>query len=775
MLFSNKTSSGFKALPLAMIIGSGFVAGTAQAQIEEIIVTAQKRAESLQDVAVAVTAFTGEQLRAGNVVEPRDLFQKMPNVSVQTNGSAGQLQLSIRGVSFATFSPIGVQPVMVFQDEVVLNSPQVAGLFIFDSERVEVLRGPQNTLYGRNTTGGAVNFISRKPEIGGGADGYTDISIGNNESVDVNAAIGAEISDNAAIRLAMQSLNTAGHWDNLNIPGDKMGERNQNLFRAQLAWQPAEATHWLFNLHGGSSRGGQRPFKAHGLSIPGQAPFFNDGSSGDGPACNNLNIDDFNSRCISIFDELTPNGETHQVYSELRNDRDDIEAFGGSVRFEQEFGGFTFMSLTAFETNEYDHWEENDGLRDTSFVLFRQKSDTDTWTQEFRLTSAADTNLRWIAGAFALLEEASLNTTVAIFADEGASGRLQQDTDMWSVFGQMEYDFSERLTLTGGLRYVYEKKEGANTGQAFSGLGGAISIERPDAWLFNALAPFSGAQKTNKLSESWNMWSGKLGLDFTVNENVLLYANLSRGEKGGQFTDAPEAALNGIAGIPADPETVLAWEAGLKATWADGSLQTNIALFFNDYTDQHVQITVPTADGGVASTAINAAESETSGVEADIIFAPGAGWTINLSLGVLSSEVTKASVNDTAYGVRIQEGRNLTNAPELTANLSVTKDFEFDNGNLLTVNFTGRYADEREFNLVDTPESRPFTTDPEYTLLDAWIEYRFGADNRFKFGAWGKNLTDELYFNHIQEFGIGNAIAFASNPRQYGISVGVDF
>ena len=204
-----------------------------RAQIEEIVVTATKRAESLQDVGVALSAFVGDDIRSGNVVTPRDLFQRIPNVAVQSNSTAGQLQLSVRGISFATFSPIGVQPVIVFQDEVAISSPQVAGLFIFDSERIEVLRGPQNILYGRNTTGGAVNFISRKPEIGGGSNGYLDLSVGNYGLLDFNGAIGGELGERAAFRLAVQSLNNDGYWDNLNFSGDRMGERNQHLFRAR--------------------------------------------------------------------------------------------------------------------------------------------------------------------------------------------------------------------------------------------------------------------------------------------------------------------------------------------------------------------------------------------------------------------------------------------------------------------------------------------------------------------------------------------------------------
>ena len=125
--------------------------------------------------------------------------------------------------------------------------------------------------------------------------------------------------------------------------------------------------------------------------------------------------------------------------------------------------------------------------------------------------------------------------------------------------------------------------------------------------------------------------------------------------------------------------------------------------------------------------------------------------------------------------VAIEEGRNLTNAPETTFNFGVTKEFELSSGNAMTANLNGRYTSEREYNLVDTADVRDFTTDPSFLLLNGYVDYRFGADDQYRFAVWGKNLTDELYFNHIQEFGIGSTIGYASTPRQYGVTFGIDF
>lgn len=740
------------------------------AQIEEIVVTATKRAESLQDVGVAVSAFPGDDIRAGNVATPRDLFQRIPNVAVQSNSTAGQLQLSVRGVSFATFSPIGVQPVIVFQDEVAISSPQVAGLFIFDSERIEVLRGPQNILYGRNTTGGAVNFISRKPEIGGGSNGYLDLSVGNYGLVDFNAALGGELGERSAFRLAVQSLNNDGYWDNLNFSGDRMGERNQHLFRAQAAFEPQDGVSWLFNLHGGTSKGGQRPIKAHGLYAAGDP---------GGAPCNDLDIDNHTTTCVDGFGG-SANPNTDEVFSELRNDIDDIEAFGGSVRLDWALEGFNFLSLTAYESNEYDHWEENDGLQDVPFVLFRQLADTSQWSQEFRFTSEDTSQLRWIAGLYGLVEEVNFRTTVPILMLFADNGRVSQDTTMLSGFGQFEYDFTDRLIFTAGLRYVHEEKKGNAIAQ-FSDfsldVNDTLNPEDPDLFLFENLEQFRvGSTAGGPFGETWNQWGGQLGLKFFSENGTLWYGHVTRGEKGGQFTDAPDAILQGTFSRPVEPEEVTAWELGFKGTFANDMIQTNLALFFNDYTNQHAQITIPTAGGGVASTVVNAAESEILGLELESIFAPGNGWFIELAIGLLDSEITKDTVADlTAGAVQIEEGRSLTNAPEVTVNFSIAKEFQLAAGNTLTASLNGRYASEREYNLVDTAAVRAYTTDPAFLLLNAFVDYRFGMDNQYRLSVWSKNLTDELYFNHIQEFGIGSTIGYASNPRQYGLTFGVDF
>ena len=747
------------------------------AQLEEVLVTAAKREESLQDVGIAVTAISAQTIRDEGIVAARDLFNRVPNVQLQTNSANGQMQLSIRGISFPTFSPIGVQPVVMFQDEIAITSPQTAGLFIFDMERIEVLRGPQNTLYGRNTTGGAVNFISVRPEVGGELNGFADATLGNFGTANLNAAIGGPIGENTAYRLSFQSLNNDGYWDNMLAASDRLGDRNQNLLRFQVAWEPSDSFSALFNVHGGRSEGSSRPVKAHGFAAPGtDVPY----------SCTDIDLDDFTTTCEDGFGCETLSA-TDEAFGGICNDIDDTDAWGGSVRLDWSFDGFDLLSLTGFETNEWDKWEDNSGLRAPILIGFRQQADSDQVTQEFRLTSTTDSALRWIAGVYYHYDEVEFYTSVPItvlpFAPVafGSNGLFKQETTMYSTFGQIDYDINDKLTLIAGLRWVSEEKKG--TARAQEGFwadaleSGELSFENPDQWLSDNLEQYNtGPIAIEPFSETWNdQWGGKLGIQYTSDRGDLLYAHVSRGEKGGQFADAPDSVTSGTFVPPAEPEEVIAYEAGFKSVWANDTLQLNAAVFFNDYTNQQVQITFNDEEGNLSSRVVNAAESEVYGLEAELVFVPGNGWSADLGLGLLRTEVVKDSLGQVTGGVlSIEEGRNLNNAPETTINFGLTKDFQLGNGSRVSARVDGRYASKREFNLIDTAATRVFTTDPSYLVFNARLDYRFGADEAYRVALWGKNLTDELYFNRFEDIGTSN-LGYPGDPRTYGVTVGMDF
>ena len=198
-------------------------------------------------------------------------------------------------------------------------------------------------------------------------------------------------------------------------------------------------------------------------------------------------------------------------------------------------------------------------------------------------------------------------------------------------------------------------------------------------------------------------------------------------------------------------------------------------MFYNDYTNQQVQITVTLENNQLFSTVVNAAESDIIGFEGEFLFAPGNGWFVDLGIGLIDSEVKKDSLGEITGGVlSIEEGRRLNNAPETTINFGVTKEWDFANDSLLGVRVDGRYTSEREFNLIDTEATRFATTDPDYTVLNAYVNYVFGRDAQYRLSVFGKNLTDDLYFHRFEDAGTSN-LGYPASPRTWGVTFGIDF
>ena len=751
--------------------------GTADASLEEedvsgseIIVTANKRAQNIQDVPLAITALTGDTLRENNIVEARDLFQRIPNISVASNASAGQLQLSIRGINFLSFSPISVQPVLTFVDDVVINSPQSSGLYVFDLDRVEVLRGPQNTLYGRNTTGGAVNFVTRKPRIDEEANGYVDVSYGRFDSINVNAAVGAPLGEKVAFRLALQSLHTKGPWKNITT-GDRQGDRDQTLLRGQIVLEPADDLDIRLDIHGGQSNGGQRGFKGHGLLA----------DSVSLNPCTDIDTNNFSSGCVDFFDNPTISNPA-VVQSDVRNDRDNIKALGSSITVRKDFGGANLTSITAYESNTYDHWEDSDSIP-IAFVNFRQYAKTRQWSQELRLASPDEGRFKWMIGGFGFWENVKFETAVPIalfdptvaFSD---NNKVDHDTEAYSAFVQTDYEISDKLTFSGGLRYVHEKKSGLANYQFAVGLD-ALDINNADAFRFDALRAYRLPQTQNypkPFGKSWSMWGGKVGLQYKPNSDLLVYTHIARGAKAGQFTDSPDAIGNGGFFTPAEPETVISYELGFKSELMDRMLITNLALFYNDYKDQQQQISYTDGSGNVVSTVVNVASSETYGAELDMQLSPGGGWQMDASVAWLNSKTKADSLAALTGGsLAVPIGRSLTNAPKWTLGGGIRKEWEFANGSNLSAGIDGHYTSSRNFDLLERAVDPVYVTDPSYFLLNATASFEFGENQRYRFSVWGKNLTNDLYFQNLQEFAIGTSIGFVGDPRTYGGTLGVSF
>ena len=788
----------FRLLVAAVILMPASV--LAQNVLEEVVVTAQKRTEALQDIGAAVTALTADELSRLRVREGRDLFERLANVSLMGNVTEAQLQVNMRGIGFPNFSPIAVQPVGLFADEVNWNSPNVAGLFIYDLERVEVVRGPQNTLYGRNTTAGAVNFITRKPVVGEGVKGNLEVGYGRFDHIDADVGVSFPLGETAAARVAFNSQDRDGQWDNLTT-GEDVSELDKKAVRIQLVWEPREDISTLLNYHWGEHDGDSRLFKSIGLLDPANPnPFTVSLSDGLFGNCPDPNLGSVDSNCVAGvgFAGVTPGplnvSDYDDVFEDNRDMVDRVEASGASFRVEWELPWMTVTSLTAFETSEYFH-AEGDGLPVDNFNFY-QNNAQQQWSQEFRFASPEDQQLRWITGAYYFEEDTQTEVIVSLpFAMMGMGGgmssQLTQTDSVYAGFAEFEYDLTDQWTAIIGGRYSSDKKEGwarvvatTNT-QNIEQL--SVGGDNSEPLRYQTIHDLGGFQFVPFITfeESWDDWGAKFALEYKHSDDVLLYASASRGIKAGGFPTGPNIIFADIAGSvstgpgdglfnnPVDPETVWAFEAGLKGEYFDNTLRANISGFYQDYSDMQVQafflFPQPVGPAVLEGRLLTVGDTTTAGIELELLWLPPQieGATLSFNGGWLTTEVDKD-----ATGIGL-EGNDLPNSPEFTFQVTAEKQWNLNliGDDLLSVVVDGHYSASREFHITNNP----FLDDPSFFVLNVSGHYEFGPDQRYRISVWGKDVTDADYYNNMIELGFGDVVAYQNNAQSFGVTFAASF
>ncbi len=727
------------AVTIALVF-PGFSFGQA---IEEVVVTAQRRAESLQDVPIAVSALTGDDLDSLGVASAEEVLRLIPNAGTVPQGGAKQ-NFFIRGVGTADFHLNVVGAVGVFLDDSSLNSPFSVSFTTFDMERVEVLRGPQNTLFGRNTTGGAVNYISRKPSVEEGVNGYLQGGFGSYSQFDLEGAIGLPLGDDVAVRLAAVSNTRDGVFDNLTL-GRDAGERDRQAGRAQLLWNAGPDWELLFNVRAARGRGDPVPFKNVGFLDP-----------NDLTAPCAVPVDDIipqnNPNCADSSGFVHQYGDWEDVFGNLQH-REELDITGYGLTAVWEPGPVTFTSVTAVDSLDIEYNEDSEGAPTTIFQFY-QEGDYDQWSQEFRVTSSAEESVRWIAGVYFFSEDAHYTTAVrrtpAPLAPSGPdmfnitpNTIVQQDNEALSIFGQLDFDLRDDLTLTAGYRWTNETKEGTNavSVRCVGPNGGPpFCPSVPDSAFIGREAilsfPVLFQPPVERLDGDWNEWGARLALNYQFTDEALLYGSISRGFKGGGFSIAALQALLGLAAQDVEPEILWAYEVGLKSDWLERTLRLNAAVFFYDWEGlQSFQPLIVPGTGTAVPQLLNVPESSLIGAEIEVTWVPAEGWYVQAGLGVLDSEI-----DDAGLIAGVSEGNDLPNTPDLTFTGLVRKEIQLQEGLLgLQTNF--RYRDDVTYDLANAPN----LSQEGFWSVNARASYAFGAEEQYDVAVWGENLTGEEY------------------------------
>ena len=700
--------------------------------LEEVVVTAQRREQTLQSVPMAISAFTGADL-AGLQADNLDSLQgAVPNLNlVQGRGSNSSVNVFIRGVgqpdALQSFDPA----VGIYLDDVYMSRIQ-GGLFkLYDIERIEVLRGPQGTLYGKNTPGGAIRLITRTP--GQELEAQAGLLVGNYDRVQAKAYLSGPLGDNFALGVSVLHDERDGFVTDPS-DGRKYNDENTTVARLKGNWDVSDSVNVVFSLD----------YTKEDVELT-------LGRAEDALIGVDL-ITGVVLRQLAPTDEW--NFETRTSMTDAPGQKTDH--YGGNVTINWDFQGSTSLkSITAYrklDTEAYididaTEWEVGD-----VFVGLDQSQ----FSQEFQLLGSAGSNVNWVAGLYYLNEEVPSDQIA--FADDfllfagtpiDFTRTVADDleTKSYAAFGQIDYQFADRWNLGVGLRYTKEKKNYFRTTSTFSNFA---FLQADPAYEFMD-------------SDSWSDWTPTFTLDYRMTDDVRLYGRLANGFKSGGFNGRANSADDSGA---FDPETVWTAEIGAKTTVADGRLRANYALFMSKYDDFQARVSV--ADGiDFRFPVLNAAELDIKGAEVELTWLPVDPLQLATQIGYLKSEYGKGGF----YGSDGVEDEPAF-SPKWTARFAGTYTFDLSGGSQFSLTAAANYRDSMWLSVENVDP----LTESDYWVLDgfaAWIS----ANGRWTLSAGIKNATDEVYKVEGQEFrSVGNIqTAYYGNPQTYTFTVDFKF
>jgi iron complex outermembrane receptor protein len=701
--------------------------------LQEVIVTANKREENLQRVAITAIVLSGDQIRDRVIRDAVDLSVNTPALSANaTAGRSGKASFSLRGVGLLNFAETNEAAVAIYKDELYI-APLSAGIVsLLDLQRVEVLKGPQGTLFGRAAPGGLVHFVANRPELGSNA-GYVDASVGSYDAITIEAAQNFALGERAALRLSAKRLENSG-WIENRI-GPDTNRDLQTSVRAQLRFQPNERINNTLKLEhaevGTSATNGFVHMtigrNAAGEFIEVQAPdglgFFNDTSDYWSGALDDPGLLDLRSR-------LAQNTLTVDLGADLQ-----------------------LTSITGFLDVEKEYFEDLD-VGPTFFRRAFVGLDTRQLVQELRLSNAArNSDVRWTAGAFYF----DWDTTTQLFIARGpqsdfSGSYTEQGRQSAAVFGQVEWDFAQRFTLTAGARVERESVD------FFTQLVPASPLPagRMATDVRQALTPIT---LTDLTGEKRSYVSGGLGLSYRATDRLLAFATYRRGTKPAGF-NAPLSALPPRF-FAYDQEKLDAYEIGVKAENASGNLVANATAWYYDYADYQASQRLTLEVGSVLSNA----DAQLAGVDASLLWSPSPLWQLGTE-GTLIARRSADLVLDPRVGPVTLE---VPYAPRLSITSHIERAVPLARGEI-SMRLEHVYKSQVKY-IIDQPF--PVFTGGQQQLINARVDWTL---DQLSIGAFVENATnDEYALYKAGNTGVGFGRYVPGRPRWWGLQVRYDW
>ena len=768
-LSSRNTLALATALTAASLSGAAIAQDAAPSStaklMEEIVVSARGIEEGLQEAPIAVSAFTGETLDYRGVDSLSQIERFVPSLTLQNNpsfgGASNSAAIYLRGVGQKEFLPTTEPGVGLYVDGVYVARSVGAILDIVDIDRLEVLRGPQGTLFGRNTIGGAISIATRKPQPGGEFEGNLAAAAGTDGLLNLRGTMHVPVSDTVALRASLASMTQDGYVDRAD--GIDLGNDDTVTGRLSLAFQPNDDFAALITADMTRDRENGPAMQLIGIDFtdlsqlqgvvlappppmafihnvtaaamgPGQPCAATD-PAGNGVTSNPASPNCYDARYIGADGS---NEGTAPAYSET-------DVFGISATLDYTLSAnLAIRSITAYRELESDFARDGDHSPHR-ISQFEDTLDQEQFTQELQVIGTHE-RLDWILGLYYFAEDGdnvnTLDFTVSNFRSGGAF-----DNTAWAAFAQATFDMTERLHLTLGGRYTDEDKtftpDQIIYNNYFAGISNLVPPGNPLAALD---APFLQAgsrilpllEKEITISEFTPM----ANLSFDLNDSVMLYATYSEGFKSGGFTQRvfppivpPFTAPPGTPDIDLiptyEPEFVEVLEAGFKLDLLDGRLRLNGAFFHTDYEELQVQVF-----NSVAPVTQNIGEASIEGFEVELFASPADGWFIEGSLSLLNAEYDSIDTANTL----ILQSNEFERVPETTASLGLSKEFSLGNTGTLLLRGDWSYRSETFNDAYNTPL---LETD-SYSLIDASARWT-NADGDWTVIVSGINLSDEEY------------------------------
>lgn len=753
-----------KMTALALCLAPLFITTNVSAQLvdeyvlEELIVTAQKRSESVQDIPISIAAFSDKQLTSLGIYETGDLGQFVPGLEIgNSSGEGSQLIFFLRGAGLNDFNTNNAGPIGLYSDEVYVSSPALSPFQMFDAERVEILKGPQGTIYGRNTTGGAIKFITKKPTRETKVSGRW--RFGNNGANTVEGAVSGSLSETVSARVAISKDDSDGYGTNLS-DGSSVNGVDTGAYRALLNIEPNDDLSILLNVHG--------------ARVDSQASSFSPLGTLDpitGEVCGNAAI--AANQCVDRLGYQSPDNELDGNYSS--NENVYLRTTGAYAEVNYDVGDITFTSVTAFDTLDRTLPEESDGNPFSVFSV-NYGVESDTFSQELRLTGSTS-NMDWLAGVFYLDEEIIQSQTIDLFREFRAftggladptgaitgapilfaRGINTQQLETGAIYGQVNYQLNDSWAATVGVRYTEESR-------TFNAIG---QFEEPET--FGPEPEIS--YRFSGLETSSDAFSYRLAVEYKPTNEALFYGSVSRGFKSGGFNGGfldLDLELAAIQLEAYDPEFVTAFELGYKADFLNSRLRFNAAAFYNDFTD--LQVFSQVNDGTLPILVLdNASDAQSSGIEIDVAAVLTDEWTVTLNAAFIDSEL----INFVSTNVGEDfSGNQIAQTPETSISGILSYERSLWNGGSLNVQGSFAYKDDLFF----TTENNPLVGQEAYTLLNARMGYTPLSKN-WSITAFVNNLTDERYKTNVSDIRdiTASYVRTFGSPRTYGLELSFEF